>query len=138
LGFKGRKKKIAQPVLPGDGKQATREYLDLGLLDLLPPLEKFCPRATVVDKTRYSEFSMIAMSTRHSASGLTGHVHRLTFQGGNMECEVHLGGDLSVRLPVSPDLDLEKGMPVCVEIVSLEGSVFRVRDNQLIETGGRP
>ena len=69
---------------------------------------------------------------------LTGHVHRLTFQGGNMECEVHLGGDLSVRLPVSPDLDLEMGMPVWVEIVTLEGSVFRVRDNQLIETGGRP
>jgi hypothetical protein len=39
---------------------------------------------------------------------------------------------------VSPDLDLEMGMPVWVEIVTLEGSVFRVRDNQLIETGGRP
>ena len=69
---------------------------------------------------------------------LAGHIRRLTFQGGNMECEVHIGGDLSVRLPVSPDLDLEKGMPVWVEIVSLEGSVFRRRDNQLVEAGGKP
>jgi iron(III) transport system ATP-binding protein len=69
---------------------------------------------------------------------LAGNVRRLTFQGGNMECEVHLGGELSVRLQVSPDLDLDKGMPVWIEIVTLEGSVFRKRDNQLIETGGRP
>src|SRR3954464_5893072 len=38
-------------------KAATREHLDPALLELLPPLAKLCPPATVIDKTRYSAFS---------------------------------------------------------------------------------
>jgi hypothetical protein len=37
---------------------ATRERIDPALLDLLPPLAKLCPPATVIDKT----------ATRHLAS----------------------------------------------------------------------
>src|SRR3954454_13775699 len=37
-------------------KAATREHLDLALLELLPSLAKLCPPATVIDKTRYSAF----------------------------------------------------------------------------------
>jgi nicotinamidase-related amidase len=37
-------------------KAATREHLDPALLELLPPLEKLCPPATVIEKTRYSGF----------------------------------------------------------------------------------
>jgi nicotinamidase-related amidase len=37
-------------------KVATREHLDPALLELLPPLAKLCPPATVMDKTRYSAF----------------------------------------------------------------------------------
>jgi len=33
---------------------ATRECLDLRLLELMPPLAALCPPATVIDKTRYS------------------------------------------------------------------------------------
>jgi nicotinamidase-related amidase len=33
---------------------ATRECLDLQLLELLPPLAALCPPPTVIDKTRYS------------------------------------------------------------------------------------
>jgi hypothetical protein len=33
---------------------ATRECLDLQLLELMPPLTALCPPATVIDKTRYS------------------------------------------------------------------------------------
>ena len=33
---------------------ATRECLDLQLLELMPPLAALCPPATVIDKTRYS------------------------------------------------------------------------------------
>ena len=33
---------------------ATRECLDLRLLELIPPLAALCPPATVIDKTRYS------------------------------------------------------------------------------------
>jgi nicotinamidase-related amidase len=36
---------------------ATRESLDLQLLDLMPPLAALCPPATVIDKTRYSAFA---------------------------------------------------------------------------------
>ena len=36
--------------------KATRERIDPGLLDLMPPLAKLVPPATVVDKTRYSAF----------------------------------------------------------------------------------
>jgi nicotinamidase-related amidase len=36
---------------------ATREEVDLGLLELAPPLAKLCPPATVIDKTRYSAFA---------------------------------------------------------------------------------
>jgi nicotinamidase-related amidase len=37
-------------------RNATREYLDPALLELLPPLAKLCPPASVIDKTRYSAF----------------------------------------------------------------------------------
>lgn len=36
------------------GALATRECLDLRLLELIPPLAALCPPATVIDKTRYS------------------------------------------------------------------------------------
>ena len=36
---------------------ATRERLDLQLLELMPPLAALCPPATVIDKTRYSAFA---------------------------------------------------------------------------------
>ena len=36
---------------------ATRERLDLRLLELMPPLAVLCPHATVIDKTRYSAFA---------------------------------------------------------------------------------
>src|SRR6185436_19959800 len=35
-------------------RAATRECLDLDLLELMPPLAALCPPATVIDKTRYS------------------------------------------------------------------------------------
>jgi nicotinamidase-related amidase len=35
-------------------RMATRECLDLRLLELMPPLAALCPPATVIDKTRYS------------------------------------------------------------------------------------
>jgi nicotinamidase-related amidase len=38
-------------------KKATREDLDPALLELLPPLAKLCPPATVINKTRYSAFA---------------------------------------------------------------------------------
>jgi nicotinamidase-related amidase len=36
---------------------ATREFLNLDLLELMPPLAALCPPATVIDKTRYSGFA---------------------------------------------------------------------------------
>jgi len=36
---------------------ATRECLDLSLLELMPPLAALCPPAIVIDKTRYSAFA---------------------------------------------------------------------------------
>ena len=36
---------------------ATRERLDLRLLELMPPLAALCPPATLIDKTRYSAFA---------------------------------------------------------------------------------
>ena len=36
---------------------ATRECLDLQLLELMPPPAALCPPATVIDKTRYSAFA---------------------------------------------------------------------------------
>jgi nicotinamidase-related amidase len=36
---------------------ATRERLDLRLLELMPPLAALCPPATVIDKRRYSRFA---------------------------------------------------------------------------------
>lgn len=122
----GRADGLSQIVLDGEGSHR---------LALAAPL----PQGEAVNvMLRPGQLRIARDRPERAPNVLTGHVHRLSFQGGNMECEVHLGGDLSVRLPVSPDLDLEMGMPVWVEIVTLEGSVFRVRDNQLIETGGRP
>jgi nicotinamidase-related amidase len=38
-------------------RDTTRERLDPGLLELMPPLAKLAPPATVIDKTRYSAFT---------------------------------------------------------------------------------
>ena len=49
--------------MPGSGRYymrwrvATRERLDLQLLELMPPLAALCPPATLIDKTRYSAFA---------------------------------------------------------------------------------
>src|SRR4029077_6314309 len=50
--------------MPGMGQRyytrwrlATRECLNLDLLELMPPLAALCPPATVIDKTRYSGFA---------------------------------------------------------------------------------
>jgi len=42
-------------------RETTREHLDSGLLELLPPLALMCPPAQVIDKTRYSAFSSPAL-----------------------------------------------------------------------------
>jgi nicotinamidase-related amidase len=38
-------------------RQTTRQYLDPGLLDLMPPLDRLVPPATVIDKPVYSAFT---------------------------------------------------------------------------------
>jgi nicotinamidase-related amidase len=38
-------------------RAATREVLDLRLLELMPPLAALCPPATIIAKTRYSAFA---------------------------------------------------------------------------------
>jgi nicotinamidase-related amidase len=38
-------------------RQTTREYLDLELLDLMPPLARLVPPASVIDKPVYSPFA---------------------------------------------------------------------------------
>jgi nicotinamidase-related amidase len=52
---------------------ATRECLDLQLLELMPPLAALCPPATVMDKTRYSalaEPKLIEHLRQHEADAL--------------------------------------------------------------------
>jgi nicotinamidase-related amidase len=44
---------------------ATREVLDLRLLELMAPLAALCPPATVIDKTRYSAFAEPRMIEHH-------------------------------------------------------------------------
>ena len=54
-------------------KEATREHLDPALLELLPPLAKLCPPATVINKTRYSAFAepnLLAQLQAREADGL--------------------------------------------------------------------
>ena len=54
-------------------RETTRERLDLRMLELLPPLAKLAPPATVIDKTRYSSFvgsSLRAHLAERSADGL--------------------------------------------------------------------
>jgi nicotinamidase-related amidase len=53
--------------------QATREQIDPGLLELAPELTRFCPPATVIDKTRYSGFTepaLLAHLQQREADGL--------------------------------------------------------------------
>ncbi|MEA2876720.1 MAG: hypothetical protein QOF14_1916 [Hyphomicrobiales bacterium] len=42
--------------------RATREHLDPGLIELLPPLAKLVPPAQVIDKTRYSAFALSTLT----------------------------------------------------------------------------
>src|SRR4051795_9338758 len=48
-------------------KESTRERLDPALLELLPPLAKLCPPATVINKTRYSAFAEPELSAHLQA-----------------------------------------------------------------------
>jgi nicotinamidase-related amidase len=55
--------------MPGTWRQyyerwrgATREHLDPGLIELLPPLAKLVPPAQVIDKTRYSAFALSTLT----------------------------------------------------------------------------
>ena len=43
-------------------RETTRERIDVRLLDLMPPLARLVPPATVIDKTRYSAFRCIFAS----------------------------------------------------------------------------
>lgn len=54
-------------------KETTRERLDPAFLELLPPLARLCPPATVVDKTRFSAFAdsnLIELLQAKGADGL--------------------------------------------------------------------
>jgi nicotinamidase-related amidase len=52
-------------------RPATRECLDLNLLELMPPLAALCPPEIVIDKTRYSGFAepKLLAHLRESGSG---------------------------------------------------------------------
>jgi nicotinamidase-related amidase len=54
--------------------EATREHLDPRLLELLPPLAKLVPPATVFDKTRYSAFFGTQLQQHLSDRGADGLV----------------------------------------------------------------
>lgn len=48
-------------------RNTTRERLDPSLLELVPPLAKLAPPATVIDKTRYSAFALTGLSAHLQA-----------------------------------------------------------------------
>jgi nicotinamidase-related amidase len=50
-------------------RNTTREHLDPLLLELVPALAKLVPPARVIDKTRYSAFSLSTLSTHLQARG---------------------------------------------------------------------
>ena len=52
--------------------EATRAHLDPRLLDLMPPLARLAPPATVIDKTRYSAFFGSALLDHLLARGADG------------------------------------------------------------------
>jgi nicotinamidase-related amidase len=54
-------------------RNVTRQNVDPALLELLPPLARLCPPASVVDKTRYSAFAeptLLAQLQAREADGL--------------------------------------------------------------------
>ena len=74
---------------------------------------------------RPEQLKLVTTVPQGADNVLHGHVRHLTFQGGSIECEVDLGGSLSLRVPMPTDLDLDKGARVAVVVRTLEGSVFR-------------
>jgi iron(III) transport system ATP-binding protein len=79
---------------------------------------------------RPEQLKVAAVAPDGAPNVLHGRIRRLTFQGGNIECEVDLGENLSLRVPMPADLDLDKGAPVVIVIRTLEGSVFRTSQAQ--------
>jgi nicotinamidase-related amidase len=53
-------------------RAATREHLDPGLLELMPPLARLVPPATVIDKSRYSAFTEPHLAAHLRARGADG------------------------------------------------------------------
>jgi len=53
-------------------RETTRERIDPGLLDLMPPLKRLAPPATVIDKTRYSGFAEAQLAAHLSDRGADG------------------------------------------------------------------
>jgi nicotinamidase-related amidase len=57
-------------------RETTREHVDPRLLELMPPLARLAPPATVIDKTRYSAFTepgLLAHLRHRGADGLIDH-----------------------------------------------------------------
>jgi nicotinamidase-related amidase len=50
-------------------RETTRERIDPGLLELLPPLRRLVPPALVIDKTRYSAFALSGLSQHLAGRG---------------------------------------------------------------------
>ncbi len=79
-------------------REATRERLDPGLLELLPPLAGLCPPATVIDKTRYSGFAEPAVARTSSGAG-SGWPHHQRIGNGCLRSGHLLGAvDLGYRV----------------------------------------
>ena len=55
-------------------RETTREELDLDLLELMPPLARLVPPATVIDKSRYSAFAESNLSAHLSSRKADGLV----------------------------------------------------------------
>jgi nicotinamidase-related amidase len=53
-------------------REATREYLDPRMLELMPELSSLCPPATIIDKTRYSPFWVSHLGSHLNGRGADG------------------------------------------------------------------
>ena len=111
-------------VLSGHATSSDEIALSGGSHTLRPRM-KFTAGERISIVLRPEQLMLATVAPDGAENVLRGHIQRLTFQGGSIECEVDLGSNLSLRVPMPPDLDLDKGSAVAVVIRTLDGSVFR-------------
>jgi ABC-type molybdate transport system ATPase subunit len=82
------------------------------------------PPASIEVVLRPEDLTIAAQPPVNQCNTIPGRIIALVFQGGTVEYEVDIGGDVSLRVLARARADLTRGTPVWVGIDTRRAAVF--------------